>query len=235
MTRSQGTAKPPGSSSGKPATGKSAAPGTQVTNLNKNSYDPNEDRNRDLKYQSQSNQQEINKTRALAGIGADFEERRERNINAPRQQRELSAKLQEAAINANAQMNIAGQQAGAQKYSAKEQSKAQMASAKTAADAQKFAAQQDTQARLGVAGMDQTARLAQTKMEERSNFQNMLGNLTAAMAEKNRSRQEAVISAATTAAGNATAKSNSDADRMADMYKSIMNTYNTGNQQFRYW
>jgi hypothetical protein len=195
----------------------------------------NQTRRTDLEWTKAEADMQAYGLRQQGNIFADFEERRERNINAPRQQRELSAKLQEAQINANAQMNIAGQQAEAQKFSATKQAISQLGAAKAGADAQMFAAKQDAQARLGVAGMEQKASLKKTASEERSNFKNMLGNLAASMGEKGARQKEAVISAATTAAGNATAKSDSDADRMADMYKSIMNTYNTGNQQFRYW
>ena len=132
-------------------------------------------------------------------------------------------------------MFAAAQQAGAQKYSAEQQTKGQIESTRLSSEAQLESAKADERARTAVAGMDQSARLAQTKAEERIGFRNMLGNLAASMGEKNTRRQEAVISAATAASGNAASTSNADADRMADIYKNIMKTYNTGDQQFRYW
>jgi hypothetical protein len=244
--RNQGTARTPGSS-GRTATGRSAAPGTQVTSLNQNNaYNPANDRQKDLNYGQQELDMERRNRRQTQQDQAEFDERRERNISAPRQIRDLNAQMKMTDRQASAQENTAAQQAAAnifaakqqaeaQKFSATKQAISQLGAAKAGADAQMFAAKQDAQARLGVAGMEQKASLKKTASEERSNFKNMLGNLAASMGEKGSRQREAVISAATTAAGNATAKSDSDADRMADMYKSIMNTYNTGNQQFRYW
>ena len=254
MSRNQGTAKPPGSNS-RTATGRPAAVGNQVTNLNQgNTWNNssattasiNQNRRTDTAWTKDEVDMQAYGLKQQGSIFAEFEERRERNINAPRQIRDLNAQMKMTDRQASAQENAAAQQsaankfaakqqAEAQKFSSKEQTKAQLGAAKFGADAQMFAAQQDAQARLGVAGMEQTASLAKTKSEERTNFKNMLANLSASMGEKSARQREAVINAATTAAGNAASASNADADRMADIYKSIMKTYNTGDQQFRYW
>jgi hypothetical protein len=270
MSRNQGTAKPPGSSNrssagnsnrtgagnnNKPATGRPTAVGNQVTNLNQGNgwsngtntaSSINQTRRTDLKWTKAEADMQAYGLRQQGNIFADFEERRERNINAPRQIRDLNAQMNMTDRQASAQENVAAEQAAANKFAAKQQAEAQkfsatkqaisqLGAAKAGADAQMFAAKQDAQARLGVAGMEQKASLKKTASEERSNFKNMLGNLAASMGEKGARQREAVISAATTAAGNATSASNAEADRMADIYKNIMGTYNTGNQQFRYW
>ena len=246
-SRNQGTARTLSGSTGRAATGRPATSGTQVTSLNQNNrHDPTADRRLDLQWQRQDIDTESYAQQQTLKNQAEFDERRERNISAPRQIRDLDAQMkmadrqakaqeEAAAKQAAANMFAAKQQAEAQKFSAQEQTKSQLGSAKFGADAQKFAAQQDAQARLGVAGMEQKASLAKTASEERSDFKNMLANLSASMGEKTARQREAVISAATTAAGNAASASNAEADRMADMYKSIMSTYNTGSQQFRYW
>ena len=162
------------------ATGRYAATGINVTDLN-----------RDYRSQSNINKMELEYTRQQNDAMADFLERMERNIYFSKQRRELDQDERKNKRNARSQEKIAAQQAEASKYASKQ-----------SADAQMFAANADA-----------SARQFDTKTKAKTEFSGILANLAA----------------------SASQSKNADADRMADMYKSIMQTYNTGSGQFRYW
>jgi len=226
------TKKAPPAPAGKPATGKPAATGTQVTNLNKPEF----------AQQQQYNNQTFGETQRNLNAQADFLERMDRNVYTPKQQRELASEERKTDRNASAQEKVAALQAQASMFGSaeqtkqsKEQAEAQKHAASASASATKDAARSQADAQKFAANVDAAARQFDTKTKGRTEFSGLLANLAASVGNRSGQSMSDIFNAATQAAGVASQNKDSDKDRMADMYKSIMATYNTGSGQFKYW
>ena len=222
-------------SAGTPATGRSAATGTQVANLNA----PAEKEFNDW-YRRQSATVELDRQRG--NVAYENEKRAYDNIYGPLKQQELASEERKTDRNASAQENAAAQAAAASKYGSKQQAEASKYGSKQSAEAQKFGAAEGTKqaeeqarAQMFAANVDADARRFETKTKGRTEFSGLLANLAASVGNRSGQSMSDVISAATQAAGVASQNKDSDKDRMADIYKSIMATYNTGSGQFKYW
>lgn len=229
MNRSKGSIPSPTS---RVATGRSAATGNQVVNLGDGEFNQQE------RYNSQATQA----TRENLNVQADFLERMERNIYGPKQRRELAQDERKNNRNAKSQENVAARQAAASKYGSKQSADASKYGSKQSADAQKLSATEGTkQARMQseaqkfASNLDNQARNYDTQTRGRTEFSGLLANLAAAVGNKSADNTAALLSTAGQVSAAASQSKNADADRMADMYKSIMQTYNTGSGQFRYW
>jgi len=237
-TRSRGSASSPRAggrnqaSAGTPATGKPAATGTQVTNLSRQETSDEVYRQREL---NQVNRERLNDT-------YNYNQRMDQNIYAPGQKRELASEERKTDRNASAQERAAAMQAQANMYAAQQQAAASKYGSKQSAEAQKFGAAEGTKqaekqarAQMFAANVDAAARQFDTKTKGRTEFSGLLANLAASVGNRSGQSMSDIFAAATQAAGVASQNKDSDKDRMADMYKSIMATYNTGSSQFKYW
>ncbi len=225
MNRSRGTV-------GSPATGKPAATGNQVGNLS------------DREFGDWYRRQEatLNLDRQRGQIANANEKNAWDNIYRPLKEMELAQDERKNDRNAQSQENVAAQQAAANQYAAKQNAEASKYGAKQSAEAQKVSAAQGTkQARLQAdaqkfaSNLDNQARNYETKTRGRTEFSGLLANLAAAAGNKSADNTAALLSTAGQVSAAASQGKNADADRMADIYKSIMQTYNTGSGQFRYW
>ena len=217
---------------GTPATGRSANPGTQVSSLNR--QESTDEYARQRMYLDVA-QRELNQSAA-------YQERLDKNIYAPYQQRNLASEERKTDRNASSQEKIAALQAQASMFGSAEQTKqskqqaeAQKHAASASASATKDAARSQADAQKFAANVDAAARQFDTKTKGRTEFSGLLANLAASVGNRSGQSMSDIFNAATQAAGVASQNKDSDKDRMADMYKSIMATYNTGSGQFKYW
>jgi len=237
-TRSRGSASSPraggrnAASVGTPATGRSANPGTQVSSLNR--QESTDEYARQRMYLDVA-QRELNQSAA-------YQERLDKSVYTPYQQRNLASEERKTDRNASAQERAAALQAQASMYGSKQQAEASKYGSKQSAEAQKFGAAEGTKqaekqarAQMFAANVDADARRFETKTKGRTEFSGLLANLAASVGNRSGQSMSDIFNAATQAAGVASQNKDSDKDRMADMYKSIMATYNTGSGQFKYW
>ena len=223
------------STTGRPATGRPAATGTQVTNLNA----PAEKEFNDW-YRRKSATVELDRQRG--NVAYENEKRAFDNIYRPLKQMELGSEERKTDRNAKAQEKVAALQAQASMFGSaeqtkqsKEQAEAQKHAASASASATKDAARSQADAQKFAANVDAAARQFDTKTKGRTEFSGLLANLAASVGNRSGQSMSDIFNAATQAAGVASQNKESDKDRMADMYKSIMATYNTGSGQFKYW
>jgi hypothetical protein len=250
MTQGRGTA-------GKPATGKPATTGTKVSNLNSAAAlraterssatgtgrsNSNLVADREFEDWKKREYETLNLDRERGNVAYENEKRAWDNIYGPLKKMELSQDERKNDRNAKSQENVAAQQAAASIYGSKQSADASKYGAKQSADAQKFAAAEGTKqaeaqanAQKFAANLDNQARNYDTQTRGRSEFSGLLANLAAAVGNKSADNTAALLSTAGQVSTAASQSKNADADRMADMYKSIMQTYNTGSGQFRYW